>query len=324
MPRETASGALAMSESVVKDAIPKVTIGLPVFNGERFLPLSLNSLLAQTYRDFRIIVCDNASTDRTPDLVRDFTARDDRVQYVRNAENIGLPRNFNRVFSLATDSPYFKWATSDDLCAPEFLERAVAVLDANPSVVLCYARTQIIDEQGANLEPYDDGLHLMQDSARERYIALVTGIGLSHQHQGLMRAAALRRTALHRDHFASDMDFLAELSLHGKFYELGERLFFRRMHPEALSWIRGYSGETQRRAQGFYDPSRSHGIVMQRGRRYAARMSSVVHAPIPLAEKVALVARELRAAVSERDVLLRELGRLLKTGRTRLRAAGSQ
>jgi len=306
----------------MKAATSKVTIGLPVFNGERFLPLALGSLLAQTFPDFRIIVCDNASTDRTPDVIRDFAARDDRVRHVRNPENIGLPRNFNRVFSLA-DSPYFKWATADDLCAPEFLERAVAVLDADPNVVLCYARTLIIDAAGATLEPYDDGLHLVQESARERYLELVSRIGLSHQHQGLLRAAAVRRTALHRDHIASDIDFLAELSLHGKFYELRERLFFRRMHPEALGWMKGDSEEARQRSLRFYDPDRSRGIVMHHWRRHTAHLAAVLRAPIPLREKLALVAHETRAAVGEREVLLRELGLRLKTGRANLPPAGS-
>src|SRR5262249_38935769 len=173
----------------------------------------------------------------------------------------------------------------------------------------------IIDRDGAAIEPYDDGLHLMQESARERYLALLARIGLSHQHQGLMRAAAVRRTALHGDHVASDMDFLAELSLHGKFCELPERLFFRRMHPDALSWRKEDTEDIRQRTERFYDPDRSHGIVMHHWRRHAAHVSAVLRAPIPLHEKMALVAHEAHAAVSERDLLLREIGLRMRNGR---------
>ncbi|MGH7626187.1 MAG: glycosyltransferase family 2 protein, partial [Gemmatimonadaceae bacterium] len=100
---------------------PLVTIGLPVYNSERFLEQSLQSLLAQTWSDFVLIISDNASTDGTAELCTRYAQADARIRYYRNETNIGNPRNFNRVFAL-TATPYLKWSTSDDYWAPTFLE----------------------------------------------------------------------------------------------------------------------------------------------------------------------------------------------------------
>src|SRR5438128_3187989 len=110
---------------------PSVSLGLPVFNGEAFLVQVLESILAQTYGDFELIISDNASTDATPDICRVYAARDPRIRYVRNATNVGAARNFNRVFQLSTGE-YYKLANADDVCAPTLVERCVAVLDTHP------------------------------------------------------------------------------------------------------------------------------------------------------------------------------------------------
>src|ERR1051325_8805772 len=138
---------------------PPVTIGLPVYNSERFIAQSLDSLLAQTYGDFRIIISDNASTDGTPDLCNDYARRDKRVFYSRNAVNIGASPNFNRVFALS-ESPYFKWATADDYWAPSMLEKCVRILESAPTIALCYPKTTLVDAEGKNPQPYEDNLHL--------------------------------------------------------------------------------------------------------------------------------------------------------------------
>src|SRR5262245_17070637 len=101
-------------------ASPLVTIGLPVYDSERYVRQSLDSLLAQTYSNFVLIICDNASNDSTGDICRAYAAADSRVKYYRNESNIGNPGNFNRVASL-TSTKYLKWSTSDDFWAPTFV-----------------------------------------------------------------------------------------------------------------------------------------------------------------------------------------------------------
>jgi glycosyltransferase involved in cell wall biosynthesis len=222
----------AMSDSAL------VTIGLPVYNSSRYVRQSLDSLLAQTYRDFTLVISDNASTDGTEAICREYAARDPRIQYSRNEINIGNPGNFNRVFSL-TRTKYLKWSTSDDLWAPTFLERAVEVMERDPSIALCYPKCFIVDAEGANPTPFEDTLHLMQTDPGERFLTLIDSIKLAHQHLGLIRMSALQRTHLLGAFVGSDINLLAELTLYGKYCELPERLFYRRFHKTSGSWKRG-------------------------------------------------------------------------------------
>lgn len=133
---------------------PRLSIGLPVFNGDKFLNKAIDSLLAQTFEDFELIISDNASTDKTEEICRTYAEKDQRIRYYRNEKNIGCARNFNRVFKLSS-AEYFKWAAHDDLHAPNFLMKCVEVLDQNPSVILCHSQVYIIDEYGKFLQNYD-------------------------------------------------------------------------------------------------------------------------------------------------------------------------
>jgi glycosyltransferase involved in cell wall biosynthesis len=121
------------------NAHPKVSIGMPVYNGENFIVESLDALFAQTFTDFELIICDNASTDRTGEICREYAARDARIRYCRNETNIGASANYNLTFELARGD-YFKWAAHDDICAPTYVERCVEALDRDPGVALAYRR----------------------------------------------------------------------------------------------------------------------------------------------------------------------------------------
>src|SRR5919112_5909956 len=103
-------------------ARPRVTIGLPVYNGERFLEQALDGLLAQTFTDFELIISDNASTDRTPEICQAYAARDSRIRYVRQPENIGAGPNHNILVPMARGE-YFKWASHDDLYDPDLVAK---------------------------------------------------------------------------------------------------------------------------------------------------------------------------------------------------------
>jgi glycosyltransferase involved in cell wall biosynthesis len=111
--------------------MPQVSVGLPVYNGERFVADALASILAQTWQDLEVIVCDNASTDRTREICEAFAARDPRVRYYRNERNLGASPNWNRAFELSRGE-LFKWAAHDDVLCPTYIERAVAALMRSP------------------------------------------------------------------------------------------------------------------------------------------------------------------------------------------------
>ena len=280
----------------------RVSVGLPVYNGAKYIRTSLDSLLGQTFGDFELIICDNDSTDQTEKICQEYAQRDGRIRYFRNPSNLGGPRNFNRAFELATGE-YFKWSTADDFWGKEMLAQAVAVLDAHPDVVLCYPKTVLCDAGGRVIENYEDGLHLMEDSAEERFVRLVTTIGLSHQHQGLIRASALRRTALLADHLSSDINLLAELTLYGKFFELPDRSFFRRLHPESSSW----DLHDHERQLAYYDPLGTIRLRRHKWHACIAFLSAVRRAPLGWREQVRLYEHILRMTYWRRSELLRDL-----------------
>ena len=132
------------------DRIPRVSIGMPVYNGAAFLRESLDSLLSQTYEDFELVISDNGSTDGTQNICRAYATEDVRIRYYREEENRGAAWNYNRVFELARGE-YFKWAAHDDVHAPTFLERCVEVVDNNPDVLWCFSRHTHVDCYGRPL-----------------------------------------------------------------------------------------------------------------------------------------------------------------------------
>jgi glycosyltransferase involved in cell wall biosynthesis len=254
----------------MSDDRPRVSIGLPVFNGENYLEEALDSILAQTYSDFELIISDNASTDRTEEICRAYTARDKRIRYFRNGTNLGAAKNFNRVFELSSGE-YFKWATHDDLCAPEYLERCVEILDREPDIVLCYPKTSIIDEHGEFVENYFDGFNLRSPKPHERFRDFFHAPGLCNPIVGLIRASALRRTALIGNYPSSDRVLLGELALRGRFYEVPERLFFRRKHPQTS--VRANPDWDERIA--WFDPARRGQIQLPRWRWFFEYLLSI-------------------------------------------------
>lgn len=210
--------------------VPRVSIGVPVFNAERYLAETLDALLAQDYRDFEIIVCDNASTDRTWEISRRYAAVKPRMRLHRNPENLGGHVNYARVLQLARGE-LFKWAAYDDLCRPGYLSACVAALDAaGPRAVLAYPRALLIDETGAEIGPYDDGLDLRDPRPWRRVAVVADRLNLCHVHFGVFRTAALRRTGLIRPYLSSDYTLVAEVAQLGEIHEVPERLFLRRLH----------------------------------------------------------------------------------------------
>src|SRR5215831_2826377 len=124
---------------------PLLSVGLFVYNGERFLEEALRSILDQTFTDFELIISDNASTDRTGEIAEAYSKRDDRIRYHRSEKNMGAGWNARRVYELATRK-YFKWAAVDDLVEPDFLRRCVEVLERDSGSVLAHTRTKEVDE----------------------------------------------------------------------------------------------------------------------------------------------------------------------------------
>lgn len=214
------------------DEQPKVSIGLPVFNGERFLEGALESLLAQTFEDFEIIISDNASTDTTGELCRLYADKDSRIHYYRSSHNRGLSWNHNYVLALARGE-YFKWSGHDDLCHPDLLRRCVEILDQRPEVVLCQAGVADIDVDDNQIftHTYDFDTGSPKPSVRFKDLLMKSG---GHDIYGVMRTDAARKSRpLGSYHHHAERVKVVSLSLHGQFHQVPEVLFFHREHDSS-------------------------------------------------------------------------------------------
>ncbi|NMG05885.1 glycosyltransferase family 2 protein [Brasilonema sp. UFV-L1] len=209
---------------------PRLSIGLPVYNGEKFIKEAIDSLLAQTFEDFELIISDNASTDKTEEICRAYAVKDKRIRYYRNEKNIGCARNFNRVFELSSGE-YFKWAAHDDLHAPDFLMKCIEVLDKDNTIILCHSKTYFIDEHNKFLQNYDIQLQTDSPKSHKRFHELLAK-HLCYQIYGVIRASALRMIPPMGSYGHADGIFLLRLGLVGRFYEISEYLFFARSHPQ--------------------------------------------------------------------------------------------
>jgi len=215
---------------------PRLYIGMPVFNGEKFIEEALDSILNQTFRNFMLIISDNASTDRTQQICLDYASNDPRIRYYRNEKNLGGPNNYNRVFELSSGE-YFKWAACDDVLAPDYLRKCINVLDKDPSIVGCHCKTGRIDQYGKFLGYYNQGLLTRIDSPNphERFRDLIGLWYTTTPFHGVYRARLFAKSQRHGSYVGADRNLVAELSLMGRIYEIPECLFFWREHPSSYT-----------------------------------------------------------------------------------------
>ena len=213
---------------------PRLSIAVPVRNGGRFLARTLDSLLAQNYADFELIISDNASSDQTEAVCRAYATREGRIRYYRSSCDFGSAYNYNYLFQQARGE-YFKWAAADDLYDAEFVGRCVQVLERDSSVVLAYTQTRFINENGVVLTLNDPGFNLPSESPKERLRYVIHASHWVNAIYGVIRAKCLRKTRLMPYYPGGDYALLGELILDGKFVEIPESLFLRRLHPAASS-----------------------------------------------------------------------------------------
>jgi glycosyltransferase involved in cell wall biosynthesis len=215
---------------------PLVSVGFPVYNGEEHLGEALASIVDQDYENLEIIVSDNASTDRTRDIVAEVAARDPRIRYSRSESNMGAPANFNRCLELATGS-YFMWAADDDLRRPSYIRKCVSALQAHPDAVLACSQVRFIDEAGdliAKDYTIFDNPDLSSRSVVDRVRTLV-GRGGWYLIYGVMRRDAVARSRLYTGQYGGDVILDLELALMGPFV----------LVPEVLHLYRQIGGRTE-------------------------------------------------------------------------------
>lgn len=221
--------SMANSEPVLIP--PKVTIGMPVYNGERFLASAIESALNQSYENLEIVVADNASTDRTEEICREFARIDSRINYVRHPRNIGAAKNYNYVFHCA-QGEFFCWLAHDDVLRRDFLKTCLLGFERyGDDAVLVYPNFVYVDAHLNVREVESAYVHATDPSPTTRFRQALDGLGLVTSVFGLYRRMALAKTRLIGSYISSDYVLLVECALLGKVVRLnGEPQFVRRLH----------------------------------------------------------------------------------------------
>jgi glycosyltransferase involved in cell wall biosynthesis len=263
--------------------VPRLSIGLPVYNGEQYLAESLDALIGQTYEDFELIISDNASTDHTEEISRDYAARDSRVRYIRQPENIGCAPNHNVLVGHARGE-LFKWASDDDLYGRDLLKLCVEALDAHPRVILAHSWTAMIDEAGDVTQAVDYQLNTSSESAPERFRSTLFANG-GDDDGAVIRTEVLRRVKPLDSYHHADRTIISELALHGPFYQVPDWLYFRRDHPGRSE----REHPTVRRRCTNLDPKRAnrlrHPIVRLLGEYILGYESAIRRAPLSTSDR---------------------------------------
>jgi glycosyltransferase involved in cell wall biosynthesis len=260
----------------------KVVIGMPVYNGAAFVRESIESILAQSLTDLRLVIGDNASTDGTSDICREYAASDERVAHTRHAENLGAHPNYNYVYQ-PDGAPYFKWAGHDDVLEPTYLERCVELLDARPELAMAHTQTIKIfaDDHPPHPWPLDMPLNAERPHDRLWRLLWVTNC---QELFAVLRTRFVDRTELMGYHRGSDTNFLADLLLLGDVGYVDEYLFKRRMHPQ--SFTGGGLPGARDHAHWFHSragKARSHpGLTRMR-----KHIASILSAPLDRRERLA-------------------------------------
>lgn len=295
---------------------PLVSIGVPVYNGERHLRTALDSLLAQSLSDFELIISDNASTDATWGICAEYAKRDGRIRTFRQERNFGVHANWNFVVRQARGR-FFKWASASDLCAPQLLERCAEAMQ-DDGVVLAFGRTCFIDDDGREVGVFERDFAVEDARPSERFSRVCHGLSLNNVQNWLIRLAALRRTRLHRPYPHSDRVLMAELAMHGRFVMFQDVLLYRRAAPQHFTALRSAT-----EVQKMFRPDVEQPLRFLHLRRHRDFLVSALRSPVPLTERLGAAKEALRGLYWDRTGLRDDLSVLL-TGRhtTRPRRAG--
>ena len=284
---------------------PKVSLGLPVFNGENYLSETLDSILCQTFSDFELLISDNASTDNTQQICEEYAHRDARVRYIRQPENMGAAANYDFVFNHSSGR-YFKWCAHDDLLGETFLECCVNTLDEDPKAVGAMPKdVQIIDANRNHIKNVKILLVSEAETPLSRFGSILKDPNFHcSPFFSLFVRDKIEQTGLHGNFLNSDRVFVAEMLLHGKLIGVPNCQFFFRRHEDQFSkavW------RSQSRALEWLAPEKK-GQRTFRSSRYLFEHFRAIHRARPgLFQTFGAYSVVLRIAWSKRKDLIREL-----------------
>ncbi len=289
---------------------PRVSFGVPVYNEEGSIRRCLDSILAQDFSDFEVVVCDNASTDRTPEILASYAARDARVRVVRNEENLGLIRNWNRAFQLSRGT-YFRWLGGDDWLEATYTSRCVAALDADPAAILATSGFMMHYPDGTTRSDTFQGERLESNKPSRRLARMFWFLHhgkatIYEPLQSLIRRGVLERTGLLRLIRYNDYMLVTELSVAGRFMHVPDVLFHRGFRP-----LENEQENVAKVMPGSGGESESHFLTMVRV------LSSIVR-DAPMSPQERLLCRATAARFCTRELLWLWQSELVRFRRERL------
>ncbi len=231
-----------MAKNLTENKSPLVSIGLPIYNEERYLSETLDSLLAQDYRNIEIIISDNASTDKTQEICKDYSIRFPKIHYTRFESNMGQGVNFNKVL-VESNGEYFMWAAGHDMWSPNFITTCLNKLSHNSNAIVAVPSCRWIDENGEIIEKRSGFSDTRGMELIARYFTMFWGN--MHATYGLMHTDIIKKWPV-RKIIGEDLILLTYLSLQGDFVHAGKALWSRR----EFRFEKSYAERLQRYKKG--------------------------------------------------------------------------
>lgn len=276
--------------------MPGLIVGMPVYNGSAHIAKALDSLLAQTYTDFALIISDNCSTDDTEEICREYERRDERVRFTKRETNRGATANYNGLVNMA-EAEYFKWASSNDICKDTFFAKCISALEHNPNAVLCYPKTLLLNPSTNESTPYEDNLNLVCDDPVSRFVAVTKRLALCNVMNGVFRLRTLRSSSLMGNFIAGDKNMIAEIALAGQIVEVPEYLFIRKMDSETATKLKSEAD-----VQAHIDPRHKNPVLFQYWVHIFSYIGRILQSNnISARQKFQLLAYLCRLSIRSRD-----------------------
>ena len=236
--------------------LPLVSIGLPVYNGELHLRSSLGAILGQDYPNLEIIISDNASTDNTWDICKEFAAKDSRIILSRNDSNKGAFFNFLNVMGGA-NGDFFMWAAHDDLHVQTYVSDCLLAFDANPSAIMCCTELGFINEDGSTRKNWHyNNIESIGKTLVERIHEVISRCGWFATY-ALFRRAAIPILSRLKECYGGDVILLIELAIAGECAKVHKPLYYRRepdKPKDSQKYMQEITGVSRKRL-GFKTPS---------------------------------------------------------------------
>jgi glycosyltransferase involved in cell wall biosynthesis len=281
----------------------KVIVGLPVYNGQKYLGAAIESHLSQSFGDFDLVISDNGSTDATPEICGNYARKDKRIKYLRSPENRGILWNHRRVFE-AIESPnqYFRWAGADDIMEPGLLQAMVEVLNARPEVEAVVPDTKNIDDHGEIIGSMARTLDLQSSDVFERAHAVLVA---NYQHviaYGLLRASTLRLMRTRPDYIGWDPVFVWELALRGQMVQSAGPALLRRFHTGSISRVK--TGKEMRK---WVEPNSKAGMNFPHWTWAYERARALIASPLSTRDRLRIGLFLTRATLWQRGALVRDV-----------------